>query len=213
MWSAWETKHNTCNFFGLTHSWLNRVTVDLFLECPWPTCPCVTFWTPLEDNAPEPFCGSLNIPESFRLFGVGLDASLLSFVSPTLFPGLQTHLSFLLRDFFCLLFLSVDSPSSLDLWFKCGLLLPHPICRHMGISHWWVFIHWVLAINCHVSTTRLSSSLHNPIASLYNRIQHGITKNSPLLSSLSSWIHIIAQYPLPDSRLPVTKTDPLCPKV
>lgn len=52
-----------------------------------------------------------------------------------------------------------------------------------------------------------------PIARLYNRIQHGITKNSPLLSSLSSWIHIIAQYPLPASRLPVTKTDPLCPKV
>lgn len=79
--SAWKTKHYML-LFGLTHSWPKRETVDLFLECPWPTCPCVTFWTPLEDSAPEPFCGSLNIPESFRLFGAGLDTSLLSFVSP-----------------------------------------------------------------------------------------------------------------------------------
>lgn len=91
---------------------------------------------------------------------------------PTLFPGLQTHLSFLLRDFFCLLFLSVDSPSSLDLWFKCGLLLPHPICRHMGISHWWVFIHRILANYSHVSTTRLSNSLHNPVNMKYIRAYH-----------------------------------------
>lgn len=49
---------------------------------PFLTCPCVTFWTPLEDTAPEPFWGSLNIPESFLLFGTGLETSLLSFVSP-----------------------------------------------------------------------------------------------------------------------------------
>lgn len=109
---------------------------------------------------------------------------------PTLFPGLQTHLSFLLRDFFCLLFLSVDSPSSLDLWFKCGLLLPHPICRHMGISHWWVFIHRILANYSHVSTTRLSNSLHNPVNMKYIRAINSLNSTKRLMNSLHNPVNM-----------------------